>query len=274
MKTLKISLLVTIAVSFSTAQEIHFCLSYTVLGEPMRVSNSWNINEDGGYLYILYKQTGAIECNKYDMVVSEEREGKFAEVSRYGITPDSGSNWVAVYHKFFKGGDFRVTVQEKERIVATEYLTIIDRKTRILGKKKFKHDPRFVYADTKVVACETVKEGKPVNPSAVFSITENTSQVTFLILNDKGLNTAKLNIDLYKKVTPFGEYSEFVESKRVELMRDQDNTYFTLQFIEPGEYKVYIYDQDQVWINSGYVTINSEYPFKTRFLLTRLHIIS
>jgi hypothetical protein len=131
-------------------------------------------------------------------------------------------------------------------------------KTRTVGNRKVKKDPRLLYANTKVVACETVKEGKPVNPSAVFSIPKGTNQVTFLILNDKSLDTEKLNIDLYKKATPFGEYSEFVESKRVALEHNNDKTFFMLKFIEPGEYKVYIYDEDKVWINSGYVTINSK----------------
>ncbi len=258
MKTFITSLLIAISTTFSPAQEIHFCLGYTVRGEPLRVSNSWNINEDGGYLYILYKQPGEVEKNRYDLVVSEEMNGAFIEVSRHRIVPELGKHWAAVYHKFFKGGDFKVTVHDRTNIVATEYLTIIDRKTRILGKKKFKQDPRFIYASTKIIACQTVKEGKPVNPSAVFSIAENTTPVTFLILHDKAMNTDKLNIDLYKKLTPFGEYSEFVESRRVQLERDSNNTYFRLKFIEPGEYKVYIYDLDQVWINSGYVTINSK----------------
>jgi hypothetical protein len=114
----------------------------------------------------------------------------------------------------------------------------------------------LLYANTRVIACNAVREGKPVNPSAVFSIPENTNEVTFLILNDKSLGAEKVSIELYKKPSPFGEYSQFVESKRVSLESREGHTFFVLKFIEPGDYKVYIYDEDQVWINSGYVTIN------------------
>jgi hypothetical protein len=48
-----ISLLFAFALNAASSQEIHFCLSYTVLGEPVRVSNSWNVSGEGGYLYIL-----------------------------------------------------------------------------------------------------------------------------------------------------------------------------------------------------------------------------
>lgn len=257
MKTILSFILIAVAATLSSAQEIHFCLSYTVLGEPMRVSNSWNIGDDGGYLYILYKQPEEIQPYKYYMLVSEERDGKFVEVNRHRIIPEEGKNWVAVYHKFFKGGDFKVSVLDNDRVIASEYFTIVEKKINVLGKKRFK-DPRFIYANTKVIACETVRDGKAVNPSAVFSITKESSQVTFVILNDKAMDTEKLNIDIYKKTTPFGEYTEFVESIRVKIDHDRGNAYFGLQFIEPGEYKVYIYDQDQVWINSGYVTINSK----------------
>lgn len=247
-----------IALSATTfAQEIHFCLSYTVLGEPIRVSNSWNVNEDGGYFYILYKQPGTMDNGRFELVVNEEVNGQFTQISRHRIPTEIGKNWIAVYYKFLRGGDFRVTVLENEKPVAEEYLTITQRKPGTANAKKLKKDPRLLYSSTRVVACEAIKEGKPVNPSAVFSIPKNTNQVTFLILNDQSLGTEKLHIELYKKPTTLGGYSDFVESKRVMLEHNRDKTYFTLEFLEPGEYKVYIYDEDQVWINSGYVTINN-----------------
>lgn len=241
----------------SFAQEIHFCLSYTVLGQPIRVSNSWNVNEDGGYLYILYKQPAVMDNRKFELVVNEEVNGQFSEISRHQISTEIGKNWIAVYYTFLRGGDFRVAILRDEKLVAEDYLTITQKRTGTLATKKLKKDPRLLYANTKVVACEAIKEGKPVNPSAVFSIPKNTNRVTFLILNDQSLETEKLNIELYKKPLPLGEYSEFIESKRVTLEHSCGRTYFTLEFLEPGEYKVYIYDEDQVWINSGYVTINS-----------------
>ena len=255
MKTLIICCLTLFSTALS-AQEINFCLNYTVLGEPIRVSNSWNINEDGGYLYVLYRQQTSITKNNYYVVISEERDGLFQEVDRQRIVPELGKNWAAVYYKFLKPGDFKVSVIENDQLHATEYLTILTQKVRKRGKRKIIKDPRLLYTNTKVIACETVKDGRAINPSAVFRITEQPTEVTFLIMNDKAISLEKLNIDIYKKAGPFDQYSQFVESKRISLMHD-NTTYFNLQFLEPGDYKVYIYDQDQVWINSGYVTINS-----------------
>ena len=82
------------------AQEINFCLNYTVLGEPLRVSNSWSINEDGGYLYVLYKQPEAITRNLFSIVVSQAQDGVFREINRQRIVPELNKNWVAIYYKF------------------------------------------------------------------------------------------------------------------------------------------------------------------------------
>ena len=257
MKRFIITCFAIISISLS-AQEINFCLNYTVLGEPIRVSNSWSINENGGYLYVLYKQPEIITRNKYCVIISQERNGIFKEVDRQHIVPEAEKNWAAVYYRFLEGGDFKVSVLNNSVEMATEYLTIQTKKVRSRSKRKLAKDPRLLYTNTKVIACETVKDGKAVNPSAVFSISEDCSEVTFLIMNEnKELKAEKLNIDVYRKVSPFDEYAQFVESKRLSLVHHKSCTFFSLQFIDPGDYKVYIYDQDQVWINSGYVTINS-----------------
>lgn len=241
----------------SFSQEINFCLNYTVLGEPIRVSNSWNIGADGGYLYVLFKQPEVITRNIYHLVIEEEKDGVFNEVKKQQIIPETGKNWVAHYCKFRKGGDFKVLILKNNEVITSDYLTILTQRQGITGRRKFRKDPRLLYANTKVIACETVKGGKAINPSAVFNVSEDVSEVTFLILNEKSVNPEKLNIDIYKKAAPFDNYSVFVESKRLSVTRSSQETYFTLQFAEPGDYKVYIYDQDQVWINSGYVTIHS-----------------
>ena len=246
-----------IASSGLFAQEINFCLNYTVLGEPLRVSNSWSIKEDGGYLYVLYKQPEAITRNLFSIVVSQAQDGVFREINRQRIVPELNKNWVAIYYKFHQGGDFRISVLKNDAEVATNYLTILANKTKKGWKRKLNKDPRLLYTNTKVIACETVRDGKAINPSAVFSITQDYSDVTFLIMNAKTIDAGKLNIDIYRRTNALDQYSQFVESKILHLIYDNNSTYFNLQFIEPGDYKVYIYDQDQVWINSGYVTINA-----------------
>src|SRR5689334_14045377 len=141
MKTL-LNLCFMLVFASASSHEIYFCLSYTVLGAPLRVSSSWNVNSDGGYLYILYKQPEPIQPGKYEVVVSEESSGEFAEVSRNNIISEIGKNWAAVYHKFLKGGDFKVTVQRNNQVIAMQYLTILQ-KTKKSNHGKLKNDPRL-----------------------------------------------------------------------------------------------------------------------------------
>jgi hypothetical protein len=258
MKSLVGFFLVILTVSSLQAQKIYFCLNYTESGEPLRVSNSWSIGSDSGYLMVLYQQPDEIQKSEIFIAVSEERNGSFAELSRYHIVPDPAKNWVAGHIRFAKGGDYKVSVLKYDSVMASEYLTIHTKKTKAKAGEKFTSHQWSYYAGTSVIACTGFDDGVIQNVSATFDITNDTSQVMFIIQSDQKLDYEKLNIDIYKRNAPCYDYLEFVESKRITPEYEKSSAYFTLKFSTNGEYKVCIYDIDMIRINTGYVTINSK----------------
>ncbi len=115
----------------------------------------------------------------------------------------------------------------------------------------------FYYKNSKVKFCTDLdSEQYPQNPGETFYISPSGSWVYVWIGNDKKLATSELTVDVYRKKG--NDYSEFVESKHYDITPTWEDTHFKYSFYTPGDYKVSIYTKDNVWMNSGYVTIKSD----------------
>jgi hypothetical protein len=114
------------------------------------------------------------------------------------------------------------------------------------------------YKDSEVIFCEDVVDGSPVNASSTFTIGENGGYVQVQVDNsNKKLRTTQLVVDVWKKSSS-GEYDKFVETKKYDIQSTWTAPYFKYTFYKAGKYKLAIYNEDEVFINSGYVTINME----------------
>ena len=72
------------------------------------------------------------------------------------------------------------------------------------------------------------------------------------------MKTTQLIVDIYKKPKGGSDYTEFVETKRYDIEAHWNRPYFEYTFYDKGEYKFAIYNGDEIWINTGYVTINQK----------------
>lgn len=120
------------------------------------------------------------------------------------------------------------------------------------------NDPNstFYYINSKVKFCTDLDGNQlPKNPGEVFYISPTGSWIYIWIGNDKKLATTQLIVDIYKKKN--GEYDEFVETKYYDITSTWEDTHFKYTFYNTGDYKISVYTKENVWINSGYVTIKS-----------------
>lgn len=74
--------------------------------------------------------------------------------------------------------------------------------------------------------------------------------------NPSALNTDQIIVDIWRKKG--SQYDDFVETKRYNITSTLDYTYFKYSFFEKGDYKISVYTKDQVWINTGYVTVKKK----------------
>ncbi len=111
------------------------------------------------------------------------------------------------------------------------------------------------YKYSEVIFCEEVSDGSPVNPSSSFTIGENGGYVTVQVDNGKAMKTLELVVDVWKKSSS-GDYDKFIETKKYTIKSTWNAPFFEYTFYKAGKYKLAIYNEDEVYINTGYVTIN------------------
>ena len=111
------------------------------------------------------------------------------------------------------------------------------------------------YKNSEVIFCEDVVDGSAVNASSTFTIGANGGYVQVQVDNGKAMKTTQLIVDVWKKSST-GEYDKFVETKKFDIKATWDSPFFEYTFYKAGKYKLSIYNEDEVFINSGYVTIN------------------
>jgi hypothetical protein len=131
--------------------------------------------------------------------------------------------------------------------------------TKPTEKKEDYNDPgsTFYYLNSKVKFCTELTETQtPENPGETFYISPSGSRIYIWIGNDKKLATDQLVVTIHKKVG--SEYSQLVETKYYDITSTWEDTHFKYTFYNTGDYKISIYTKDDVWINSGYVSIKSD----------------
>lgn len=116
-------------------------------------------------------------------------------------------------------------------------------------------DQTLKYEQCSLVFCDSYKNGKAQNPSSTFKLEGNGKYVELVLTNEKGLDTDKLMVDVWKKKEEDSNFNDHFDSKEVKIDKKQTTAVFHYSFRKPGEYKISVFTKDFVWITSGYVTI-------------------
>lgn len=252
MKTTLLSLVAGICLLFSAGdanaqRKIYFCSDYTSSGEPIGISPSWVIKPEGGKVYMLYKNDGVnISTGTIYIYVDKLSGGTYTEYATKSLTPDKYKSWCIYDYTFTEAGDYKVTfVDAGKKNLATDYVSISMKESTKLSSD--------YYSGSRVIFCEDVtSNGDPITKSDVFNIGRDGGYVYVLVDHLKELKTTEIIVDIWK-----GEgYTEFVETKRFTVEDNWVWTKFKYTFYAAGDYKISVYNKDEVFINTGYVTIN------------------
>lgn len=264
MKTL-LSILFVGLLTFSSqaliAQRIYPCSDVTSSGEPDGVGYEWNISSDGGYVYLLFKNDRTIYDDVVYFFIDIMNDGVYEEFDTKSIKPDRGNDYAVLDFKFTKAGEYKIQVINADyETVATEYVTINWKSTSgrnnndYGNNNKTKIDADY-YANSEIIACEEVESNTPIGVGTNFRLSKNEGTVIFQVKNGKPIESEGLVVKIYKRGRGSSDYDEYVTTKSYEIKTTWDKPYFSYKFDDIGEYKLAIYNEEDVWINNGYVTI-------------------
>ncbi len=244
------------------AQGVYACEDYDkTTGKPIGEGSVWNIEPSGGFVYLLYNNNGRrINDEMIFFFIDKKKGGSYEEYDTKTATPEG--KYALLDYKFTEAGDYKVTIYNADvEELASTTLTIkfkgsTSSTTNTSSGGGSGNTDTYYYSNSKVVFCEEVKDNKPVNEATSFTIPKDGGYLTVQVDNGKALKTTQLIVDIYKKPKGGSDYTEFVETKRYDIKETWDRPYFSYTFYTKGEYKLAIYNADETWINTGYVTIN------------------
>lgn len=254
MKYINIIVIILLFSSKSEAQRIFFCEDFSNSGDPVGAKLVWELESGGTELNILLENGEKYLPSPIIYLFFDKFENSnYYPYDSKAIKIDSPRKWIAVEYIFEEPGKYLVYFQDsKQNNIAQGYITI-NESARISVPKSF--GISLYYENSRVNFCELVIAGKPMNIFQSVSLGANGKQVYVYIKNDKPLNTSKILVNVWRKKNHTFEYDEYVESKKYKIESTWSDTFFKYYFTQEGEYKFSIYNEDEVLIASGFITV-------------------
>jgi hypothetical protein len=241
--------------SVSAAQQIYFTSSYTEDGEPIGAKNIWEIKPWGSFVYIFLDNEGERFSNPmlYMFVDKMEPDSSFEPFDSKAINVPYNQRWIAYNYKFTLPGEYEFYFTDKnQNIIAEERVTVQYESTNYSVRTP---SSSSYYENCSILFCEKILVGgDPLGVKTSLSISQS-NQVYVVLNNYKPLKTGKLLLDVWRKRNRAFDYDDYMFSKKYRLNPEWPDAYFLFTFEEPGDYKLSIYNENEVYIKSGYIKV-------------------
>jgi len=249
-------LLIGIAIGFTTLAQktLTLCEKYDDNGIATGLYDSWNIDKTGGYVYIVYKQDKPIKAIDMQLHIDkkEESSGRYKAYKTIDLVPEKGKNWVMYDFEFTDKGkyNFQVINNGEEQATATTEIFFNADKTDNSADPDSEVDT-YYYEESEILFGESVDaNGNLEGESDEFKLgNESKINVIVYITNDNAFKTDKFYITIYD------DEDQIVDEFDITVEPDWDWAKFTQSFKEPGDYMLDIYNANDVFVNTGYLTI-------------------
>jgi hypothetical protein len=252
-KIIKITFLLFIFSITLHAQEIYVCKSYTEKGEPIDASNSWEIKSGGDYLYILFDNEEKIEDKLVYLFLDKKYDDEYKPFDSKVLRNENKKSWLVYNYKFEQPGDYEIYFMDSaQNNLATTRITIKYKKSEVDSRV---NEKSMYYDNSKIIFCERVFGGEPLKEMNSTYLGGDSVKVYVYLDTQRPIRTEKLLVDIWRKKNRSFQYDEFVETKKYKVKPEWAYTFFQYKFTKKGEYKISIYNDQEILIKSGYFTV-------------------
>lgn len=254
MKKIHILLLSIILSMSAFSQNITSCTSYNEYGVPSGIYSEWDIKPTGGYIYLVYNQDKYITDGNWTLQVSIDRNnsGSYTEINNVAITPVSSQTWFMYDYFFAEAGKYKISAIKNGNIVASTYFQVFVNET--MDNTSDGEIDTYYYEGTSIITCESLDaNNEPVGESTTFSLGSlGSKEIRIYLDSDVPIKTTKLYIDIYTYVD---DKETLEDTYSVDVQEDWDWVSVKQVFTKPGEYIIDIYTANDIYVNTGYLTI-------------------
>ncbi len=233
------------------SQELFVCKSYTEDGEPIDASVEWKIDPSGTNVFVLYKHGGSnFKGSNLFLFFDKKFRGIYNPFDSKILSMENNKKWIVFDYLFREEGEYEIYVMDLSQTKLAEI--------RIKVKFDYAFQKEEItsryYDSNNLVFCERVINGKPINPKRSISLNEKDGELYIYFKSKAPLNTEILKVNVWRKKNRL-DYDEFIEKKKYKVDPNWNDSFFKYKFAEPGNYKVSIYNENDLLINNGYILV-------------------
>lgn len=252
-KSILLLLILTIGSLAIAQNSVVLCTSYTEEGIADGIYDQWNIKPGGGYIYIMYKQEKTIKDALTLQIDSlNTATGNYSNYATAEMAQPEGKNWVIYDMLFTQPGKYSIKVLngKKELAVTNAEVFLVDDSSNSVDTSDGGIDT-YYYENSEIVFATDVTENlEPIGQSTEFSMGNDTTvQVVVIITNDKRFATDMFYVDIYDSD------ENLYETFTINIDPEWDIVKFNQKFNKKGGFFVDIYNGNDIFINTGIVTI-------------------
>ncbi|MBK6731428.1 MAG: hypothetical protein IPG60_10880 [Bacteroidetes bacterium] len=250
-KTLLLFLTLSFGLLVLAQNSVVLCTSYNDDGITAGIFEQWEIEPTGGYIYLVYNQEKIIKDQlQVQMDKLDETTGNYVAYFTGDMSMQEGKNWAMYDLGFSETGKYIIKVMKGKKELANT-------NTEIFLQKADKNISNTGAIDTYYYENSVIKfgtsetdEGLPVGENTEFSLGSNDSiTLRIFLTNDKVFATDKFYVDVYD------DEDDLVDAFTIKIDPEWDQVRFNQWFTKRGEYIIDIFNADDIFINSGEVTI-------------------
>ena len=236
------------------AQQVYFCKTHTTDGKPIDAQIEWTIKPWGETIEVLFDNEGKpIEGTYVYLFIDRENNGTYEPFDSKAIKLDYGATWVYYAFKFVELGKYKAYfINSDQDTLGSERLTLKLEESFSTTSQKLSN---LYYDRIRLTFCERVIAGRVINEKTHVSMSKDGGRVQVYLKSKTPLNTDKLLVDIWKQKEGSFDYEQYIESKKFEMDPTWPDVFFRYRFKSPGNYKIAIYNSDEVLIKSGFITV-------------------
>ena len=253
-KALIVIILSILVFSNIKAQQLYFCKTHTTNGKPIDAQIEWTIKPWGETIEVLLDFEGKpIKGNYAYLYIDREINGKYEPFDSKAIKREYGTTWVSYAFKFVELGRYKAYfINSNQDTLASERLTLKLEESFSITSKKLSN---LYYDRIRIVFCEMVIAGRIINEKDFVSVSKDGGNVMIYLISKTPLNNKKLHVDIWKQKENSFDYEQYIESKKYMMKPEWNDVFFRYRFKSPGNYKIAVYNNDEVLIKSGYIKV-------------------
>lgn len=246
-------LLLSIRFAFAENKFV-LCTGYDKNGVYEGAYEDWSIQKGGNFMYLFYSSGTPINDTLFVKIdkTFDRKDTNYYEYDHYYLVPSDSKQFAVNKYTFTKTGNYKISVYDRnDSLLITPYLTNISIDEQAYNDMYFRDT--WYYATSRINFFEKTIGDTMIGRNTVFAYNPNGTKV-ILYINQKETIPFKTR-HLVSKVYTSDKCHELISTNTYYVNENWHWTFISVYFSNKGKYIVELYNDDDVFINSGSLEI-------------------